>query len=90
MRSSDFLGRLGGEEFGVILPGAGIELAEAIAERIRQTVATKEFDELALVSVSIGIAEHQRGADSEWLIQAADLALYQAKRNGRNRLEIAA
>ena len=90
LRSSDFLGRLGGEEFGVILPGAGIELAEAIAERIRQTVATKEFDELALVSVSIGIAEHQRGADSEWLIQAADLALYQAKRNGRNRLEIAA
>lgn len=90
LRSSDLLGRLGGEEFGVILPGADIEEAEGIAERIRQSIATKEFDELALVSVSIGIAELRPGADSEWLIQAADIALYQAKRNGRNRFEIAA
>lgn len=90
LRSSDILGRLGGEEFGVVLPDAGLKRAEGIAERIRQAVASKDFDELSLVSVSIGIAEYRPGADSEWLIQAADIALYQAKRNGRNRLEIAA
>jgi diguanylate cyclase (GGDEF)-like protein len=87
------LARYGGEEFVVVMPGAGPHDAKAAAERLRAAVAAMPFDILgarAQLTVSIGIAcTHGRAASPEMLLHAADLALYEAKRNGRNRVEIA-
>jgi two-component system, cell cycle response regulator len=88
-RSSDIVARLGGEEFAVLLPETGGELAFKIAERIRLAVAARaaEFGEAAIsVTVSIGLAQTSPTiATMDALIAAADAALYEAKRSGRNR-----
>jgi diguanylate cyclase (GGDEF)-like protein len=92
LRDSDAIGRLGGEEFGVILPGADGQLAGRVAERIRASIAQAIFetDGLETTSVSLGIATYQQGADETWFIQAADVALYEAKRAGKNCYRLAA
>jgi two-component system, cell cycle response regulator len=94
LRVSDLPCRYGGEEFGLILPETGREAALEVAERIRAVVARDPI-ELAeggqlRISVSIGVATYpQLAADEERLVAAADLALYQAKRSGRNRVCLA-
>lgn len=88
----DLFGRLGGEEFLVILPGADAELAAKVAERLRHAVHELSGDpELGLdrLTVSLGVAMHQAGADESFFLQAADAALYQSKADGRNRLTVA-
>jgi diguanylate cyclase (GGDEF)-like protein len=92
LRKTDLLARYGGEEFAVLLPETPIEGAIVIAERIRQTVCQQPFaaDGCQLhVSVSIGVASHrsEHEATPEILLKKADLALYQAKGAGRNRVE---
>ena len=89
-RDSDEIGRLGGEEFGVLLPETGAQSAMAVAERLRHAVEAQTGSATTCygpVTVSIGVAcrsaEHT-GLDE--LIKAADGALYEAKRNGRNRV----
>lgn len=85
VREGDQLGRYGGEEFAVLLPSTRQRQAALIAERIRRTVSNHAFPHRS-VTVSIGIATtHQSGHDPAQLIQAADQALYGAKRAGRNR-----
>jgi diguanylate cyclase (GGDEF)-like protein len=85
-------GRFGGEEFLLVLPGAGFAQAYAAAERIRALVAAHPFpfaekQPLRAVTVSGGVAEYpQHGRDAEGLLLAADGALYEAKRLGRNRV----
>lgn len=92
MRTSDLAGRLGGEEFGVLLPSATLSEAKQIAERLR-TQITKETDPITTPlssTVSVGIAA-RTGDDmtlQDWLIRA-DRALYEAKNQGRNRSVIA-
>ena len=91
MRASDLLGRFGGEEFVAILPGAANEAAVA-AERVRaafQAAGVVVADQLLSATVSIGVAGGEPGADIIALIAAADRALYKAKENGRNRVELA-
>ena len=93
-RVFDSVARYGGEEFVVVMPGTGPEEAAAAAERLRSAVEAVEFLTLdnvrALLTVSIGIACSPNAAVSpEALLQAADAALYEAKRNGRNRVEMA-
>jgi diguanylate cyclase (GGDEF)-like protein/PAS domain S-box-containing protein len=88
-RSSDFVARVGGEEFGLLFPDAMPETARAVAERMRQAVAdfpiiTSGGAQLH-ITISIGLAPFE-GALSEALSQA-DGALYQAKHHGRNRVE---
>jgi diguanylate cyclase (GGDEF)-like protein len=94
VREVDFVGRYGGEEFGVGLIETDEGTAFLVAERIRRTIAEKVFDayeEKLSVNVSIGSATLSRGANTvDTLTEAADGALYQAKRLGRNRVCMAA
>jgi two-component system, cell cycle response regulator len=90
LRSYDFIGRYGGEEFLILLPGCDRKEGADIARRICQTIASKpiRIGELKVpVTVSIGLASTSDvGFDSATLIATADQALYQAKENGRNRV----
>jgi diguanylate cyclase (GGDEF)-like protein len=91
LREGDVFGRLGGEEFGILLPDTGVEAAFECAERIRQAVAEKplvEEPEL-LVTISLGVSVDLLVKTAEDWMVAADGALYEAKRSGRNRICIA-
>ncbi|PLW81577.1 hypothetical protein CWI75_15215 [Kineobactrum sediminis] len=93
LRKADMVGRLGGEEFGVQLPLTSLPTGLVVAERLRQSIADIELEELGpelKVSCSIGIAELQPGMNEDDLYLAADSALYGAKDTGRNRVVIAA
>ena len=91
-RSEDVFARYGGEEFVAILPGTDREGALQIAERMRQAVfdlgIAHSGSALAHLTISVGVAckVPARGVSPDTLIQAADAALYQAKRTGRNRV----
>jgi diguanylate cyclase (GGDEF)-like protein len=92
IRSSDFVGRLGGEEFAVVLYGAPRENALSIAERIRSAFADHaeviDGDPVA-ATVSIGLVLHEGPIlDLSDLLWRADQALYRAKERGRNRVEL--
>jgi diguanylate cyclase (GGDEF)-like protein len=84
IRSTDVVGRWGGEEFVVLLRYCGLRDAMATAEKLRQRIAEVPFDTLFSVSVSIGAAELQDDEDLASWIERADTALYAAKRAGRN------
>jgi len=90
VRAGDVLGRFGGEEFVVLLPGAGQEQACWIAERLRERVrviAIPSLGAAARVTVSIGVAELGRDGNELFeLLAAADAALYRAKQSGRDRV----
>ena len=90
IREVDYAARYGGEEFLILLPGTDLEGGVKVAERIRSRLAdTKPDDEKKKVGItlSIGVAEFPRHGDTaQTIIAAADAALYQAKRRGRNRV----
>jgi diguanylate cyclase (GGDEF)-like protein len=92
VRGGDLVGRLGGEEFGILMPGASMEEAALVAERVREAMeAARELDEsLPGVTISIGIANRETQASAVELLGAADVALYAAKVEGRNRVRVAA
>lgn len=93
LRRSDLIGRLGGEEFGALLPGASIGAAYVSAERIRVAFASacKKLGDRAInATVSAGIAQAHSNSTLDSLVQAADLALYRAKMQGRDRVEVEA
>jgi diguanylate cyclase (GGDEF)-like protein len=94
VRSSDLVGRYGGEEFGLLLPETGSKGCRVYAERIRKRIEDTRFDAAANqihVTVSGGIATYPEitvdSVDELW--RKADAALYGAKKKGRNRIEIA-
>ena len=90
VRPYDSVGRYGGEEFLIVAPGCGLTEAAELAERVRSHVAGCNImvgGSSVSVSLSLGVAAGQTGADAEKLLQAADAALYQAKKAGRNRVE---
>jgi two-component system cell cycle response regulator len=93
VRTVDVVARYGGEEFLVVMAGAAEEEAQAVAERLRASVADIPIQVdpvLALrITISIGLAFARGQAVSDGLIAAADAALYRAKSNGRDRVEIA-
>lgn len=85
VRSIDAVSRLGGEEFAVLLPNASEAEAFAIAERVRLGVLEEFADHPVPLTASCGLASIEDGApDPSGLFQAADAALYRAKRSGRN------
>lgn len=92
VRKQDTASRFGGEEYAILLPNTSREQAVVIAERIRQSVAETPFhcntvSEPLHASMSLGVACYPEDADSvETLIYEADVALYQAKIQGRNRV----
>jgi two-component system cell cycle response regulator len=90
----DLVGRYGGEEFAVLLPGISLSSACLVAERLRQHIEQEpvrtSVGSLSL-TVSIGVAERQQHDEPlDSLIHRADLALLEAKRGGRNRVATAA
>ena len=93
-RAQDLLGRYGGEEFMLLLPGTDVAGAQQLAQQLRQAVQAAPADwvgQQIAVTVSVGIAAVRAGQSRNWetLLQAADQALYRAKDNGRNRVELA-
>jgi len=94
LRKIDTAGRVGGEEFAIILPGADLEEAKIFAERLRQRVEATPLmldDHVVSVTVSIGIAPMEvSDASADTVLIRADEALYRAKESGRNRVEVAA
>jgi len=95
LREMDVAARYGGEEFVVVLPETDAEGALAVAERIRDSVAEYAFigaEEIAPIhkSVSVGVAVYPlHAANAARLIEAADMAMYAAKREGKNRVRVA-
>ena len=88
-RDVDTVCRCGGEEFLVFLRNTNMSQAKCISERIRRSVESHEYDGIGNVTISIGIAHWDgEGELIDRVIKNADDALYQAKRNGRNRTEL--
>ena len=94
IREVDHIGRYGGEEFVLLLPNCDTDNARIIAERCREALANKPVDTGRVrlqLSASFGIATcHGEALDIDELFRRADRALYRAKDNGRNRVEVAA
>lgn len=94
LRKNDMVGRVGGEEFAIILSGVGIADAKIFARRVQKRIAETPLvagDETIPVTVSIGITVmHVTDASADVSLSRSDMALYRAKESGRNRIEIAA
>jgi diguanylate cyclase (GGDEF)-like protein len=92
LRHFDLLGRVGGEEFLVVLPNTRVEQAMAIAQRLRAASSSIDLSDIpgqSPVTISLGLAElHSEDADLTALLARADRALYRAKSAGRNRIEV--
>jgi len=90
LRETDILGRIGGEEFSILLPNTSLDEAVILAERIRRTMTDspiETLDEALIITICIGVADYtdeMSGIDD--LLRNADIALYNAKHSGRNRV----
>lgn len=89
IRKSDSLCRTGGEEFAIIAPETNEEQALFVAEKLRVAISNNRFSMVKQITVSFGLAEYVHQEGSMKLFRRADQALYKAKHNGRNRVEIA-
>jgi diguanylate cyclase len=91
VRDLDLVGRMGGEEFGVFLPGADKDRSATIAERIRSAISTLNFapgGRRHAISASVGGASFKGRASFAELYRLADQRLYAAKRDGRDRIDL--
>ena len=92
LRDNDIVARYGGEEFVIFLDKANAEKAEAVAERLRQSISSivvySDAGEEVRFTVSIGVSSSEVSDNVETLIKTADEALYRAKQTGRNRVEV--
>jgi diguanylate cyclase (GGDEF)-like protein len=90
IRSIDMVGRLGGEEFGLILPETNLEAAQVVAERIRKEISDIQLDVgngTYQFFATIGVAElHHSDMSFDDILQRADKAMYEGKVAGRNRV----
>lgn len=89
-RSIDIAARMGGEEFNIILPAVDIEGGCIAAERIRKAIESIELEKIGHITASLGVATYpDQSDDLEELLELTDQAMYESKRNGRNRVTIA-
>lgn len=88
-RQMDLPCRVGGEEFLILLPHTDKALAAHVAERLRLRIAAVEFEKVGHITISLGVASWpEDAADIGTVLKYADIMLYQAKHNGRNRVEV--
>lgn len=92
LRANTIVGRIGGEEFCILLPGVEIEDAKKIAERLRKIIENREIkleDGTSIkVTASFGVTQVKMGDTVKSILDRADKALYKAKREGKNRVEV--
>ncbi|KXF80451.1 hypothetical protein ATN88_22130 [Enterovibrio coralii] len=91
MRESDFVARIGGEEFAILLPGATTQQAKRALDRLRQRCEHHKItlaDTELTVTISIGATHYQLSESQDTLMERADTLLYQAKNTGRNRVVV--
>jgi diguanylate cyclase (GGDEF)-like protein len=91
-READIVGRLGGEEFGILLLTDNLKQAHSVTERLRVTLEKSEVDtggQPLVITASFGLAEIKSGETLDNLYHRADAACYEAKRNGRNQVVVA-
>jgi diguanylate cyclase (GGDEF)-like protein len=84
LRRDDVVGRYGGEEFIVLIPHTVPEQIHLIAEKLRKNICAHKFKDLPPITVSVGFTSYRDGDTPEGMIHRSDLALYEAKRSGRN------
>lgn len=94
VRDCDLVARYGGEEFSVVMPNADLSIASKVSNRICEALSAKQIvrrstgERLGNVTVSVGVAQLRENDTAETLIERADGALYEAKRAGRNRVQL--
>lgn len=88
MRATDLLARWGGEEFAILLPHSDIQVAATFAKILKDSITDIAFNDVGGLTCSFGVAELGR-EDAKSFVARADRALYRAKLNGRNRVELA-
>lgn len=91
VRIGDFVARLGGEEFVLVMPKTLLKDGVVVAERLREAIAKCAFVGYwgsINITISLGVVQYFQGSTDSQLIDLADQALYRAKQNGRNKLEI--
>ncbi|MCG9013726.1 GGDEF domain-containing protein, partial [Laribacter hongkongensis] len=89
LRNSDTAGRWGGEEFLIVLPQTSVESARKVADKLRRTIAGHNFGSVGPQTASFGIAVWHAGDTAKTLFVRVDHAMYQSKRDGRNRVTLA-
>ncbi len=95
VKGRDTVARYGGEEFVLVLPDTPLEGARAVAEAVRRTIErsrlkrTDTGEPIGVVTVSLGVGRYRDGESAEEFVHRCDVALYQAKRSGRNRVALA-
>jgi diguanylate cyclase (GGDEF)-like protein len=88
IKATDKFGRLGGDEFLILLPSTNINYGRKIAERIRSSIASMLWEDRDVtVTVSVGVTGNENDKDVKEVLERVDKALYKAKNNGRNRIE---
>lgn len=90
IRANDVVARWGGEEFMVLMPQSDMQAARNVSEKLRLTIAGHHFDKVGKLTASFGVAAFEPQDDLNSLLKRVDDALYQAKEQGRNRVEILA
>ncbi len=88
IRETDYFGRYGGEEFLLVLPETDLEGATAVAEKVRAALVVNDFGDVPNVTASFGVACRTKGENRQDLIKRSDIAMYESKKNGRNRVSV--
>ncbi len=88
VRGNDMVFRIGGEEFAVLAVESDISNAANLAERLRKVIEMTDFKEVGKVTASFGVAQHRPEESEESFFRRTDIVLYQAKREGRNRVVV--
>lgn len=86
IRKTDFFARIGGEEFVMVMPETPIEGAKFFLNEVREALSAESFAHGETVTASIGVTEYSGDEQLDQLLEAADIALYKAKNNGRNQV----
>lgn len=86
LRESDIFGRVGGEEFMILLPNTNIDSAQELAQRMRKVIDEHYFEAIKHITVSVGVIASNKNESGVDMLKRVDVALYKAKNEGRNRV----